>query len=359
MSASSLQNIFEKNVGAAFRSPTKGQVSPTTAPVTSAPVAARERSPEDGEAKLGRGPSDLLEVTTRPEGGWKLLRDFIHSQNDRTVHFSSEAVELLGNLPVPRFIVLTENAIYRVPVSCIETGVFFECRTPLDSIRQVVALRDPQRQDFRCEMYSADTSGNVQVSFSLSFGLDSSRRKAMLMCLCSIRPALPVLQKRSISSHTSEAAAPENSAKGAKTTPRSTPRGSTNLAFNVSRKLLPSQSPIDDKRRSRSGDAGSPQQRRGSSQPQRTIVDLDEKTFSNAQKLLHDSLIECSADSTGEYDPSRAAQKPPEKDASREQERQEIKAMLESREAKIVRNIEFKMRYPQRPANSRASRRGI
>lgn len=328
---------------------------------------------------LGSGACDLLHLATKPPATaaktataieaefkrWAIVRDFIVSHGDRIVHFSGECNEMLNSLPVKRYVIVTENALYRIPQTTLETGIFFQCRTDLDAFAQLVA-QDVRSNDELGVTGGAEVQfftkpprgiGNVSIACVLNFGQDMPRRKAFLLSICVVRPTLSILQKKEVVTPEIPLDAIANDPKSPASTNRNRTGGSARkIASSPSSARVGSgvaatpYSPAQFRSNTASADpAGT--QRTPSGGAAATSVpppDMPDADFEAARRALHESLEAGSSDCIGTYDYDRAAQRPAEEDLSRTLEREKVKAMLNSREAQIVQNIEFHVKYPQK-----------
>ncbi len=318
------------------------------------------------------------------EGGWKLVRQYIHSQNDRIVHFSAEVNEVLGNLPIKRYVIVTENALYRIPHSTIDTGIFFDSRSSLDGITQVItqdAKLNESELDAQVQCYFGETTTKSVTAYAqsptaamtvqtnkpfctLSFGTLPSRRKAFLLALCAAHPTISILQKRHIPEaeenviRTStgkvvrKIKSPKTGSSPAAAAARHQDPASPAAVGRVDRKLtLQSHTPTGRSPTNKSAPApsSSPIAQASTNYDSPALAqDIPDQDFKAMQELLRNSLSETSAVGISTYDDEEAARRPPEEHESRQTEREKIKAELESREAKIAQNIHFKVKYPQK-----------
>jgi len=407
---SSLRNIFGKSAG--MSSPDGTAMSPSRGKAARAMLAAGSNDhlgiAAGHQAEL-QGAAAYL-PPDHPSRKWNIVADFIASHGDRTVHFSGEAYEMLHSLPVKRYVVVTDVAMYRIAQTTVDTGIFFDCRLELDELTQLIA------QDVRPDtdkgvtggaevqvftksatLTSAprhDRSSNVNLASTLNFGSDTARRKAFLLAICVVRPTLSILQKRNVvhadpseqddasamkpgspmrSPHsragaTSERRTPrflratESAAKKVKASPaasaaRSRGGASANkpyspVGFRPSAAESQSPAPTDSAAKS-SGRAREPlPHERTTVSPTRALYepDLSDKEFLLEQQRLRESLEATTLDGTAReaYTYEGASARPKEEAIDRTLERERIKAFINSREAQLVQNIEFKVKYPQK-----------
>lgn len=338
---------------------------------------------------LSRGAADFLDVTNPNNYQLSVLREYLHLQGDRTVHFSGFCCELastpivdsiqrkvLSWSPLQRTLIVTSHALMYIPRTTEQSGIFFDCRVPLDSIAQVIVL-DSDEFGKVAQIYvktkNAPTSlsaaspfpnlvfAGQELAASLTFE-EPSVRKSFLMALCAVRPQLPILQKKVVDSAVSHRIDPiassskspvqrdtrslanydiyhspgpktPASARGPKP---STPLSATNRRFPQAKSFgtlaayakLASSSP--------------PTHNTSITDP----LNITEEEFKEAQIKLQEELLLSTADAIDEYDAEKAASRAPEEDPSRKEEREEIRAMLETRERKMCQHIEFRMKYP-------------
>lgn len=348
-------------------------------------------------AVLGPGSCDFLRIAEEPPAPsrgaaaspaeksaarqtyerWNIVRDYLISQGDRVVHFSGEATEMINSLPVKRFVIVTENGLYRVAQSTIDTGIFFDCRTNLDHLAQMIALDATQEghgfggAEVQVYLKNKKAPGSVDLAYTLNFAADMARRKSFLLSICVVRPTLPILQKRRLetadssvdvkgqSSHrkrgqsinTPSYMKPTSSSKKHDPATEHVPNSPTpGKPTSPGRELHYSPATF----RSRSGDhlphhsAARAARQPTPDEEHKEIMEISQEDFNEAKLLLREQLSSSEAQHTGGYDAAAVVKRPPEEDLSRTMERERVKAMLISREAKIVQNIEFKLKYPQK-----------
>eukprot|EP01064_Diplonema_japonicum_P008760 TRINITY_DN16159_c0_g1_i2.p1 TRINITY_DN16159_c0_g1~~TRINITY_DN16159_c0_g1_i2.p1 ORF type:complete len:638 (+),score=156.76 TRINITY_DN16159_c0_g1_i2:40-1953(+) len=124
-----------------------------------------------------------------------LLEEFIEGHGDTTVYFSSNLRELVpGGLAVNRLVLLTDSAVYKVPQTASDTGIFFNSRTSLANLTQVLVIEDMTP----CvQVNGVRSSTGEQTLFTLQFSDEKKRREALLT-LCHLLPDLPILRKKKI-----------------------------------------------------------------------------------------------------------------------------------------------------------------
>eukprot|EP00754_Rhynchopus_humris_P005507 Rhum_TRINITY_DN12743_c0_g2::Rhum_TRINITY_DN12743_c0_g2_i1::g.53783::m.53783 len=70
-----------------------------------------------------------------------LLGEFIEGHGDSMVYFSATLREMVpGGLGVSRIVVVTDAAIYKIPQTASETGIFFNSRIPLSNLTQILVI---------------------------------------------------------------------------------------------------------------------------------------------------------------------------------------------------------------------------
>ena len=386
---------------------------------------------------LIRGSADFLDVPNPHNHQYAVLREYLIQQGDRAVHFSGYCCELastpvvdagqrkfLSWAPLQRTLLVTSHAIMYVPRTTEQSGIFFDCRLRLDDVAQAIVL-DSEEYGPLVQLFvrTADAPSAVaaaspfpnlafpgqRIAVTLLFS-DVSVRKSMLMALCSVRPQLPILQKKPVAAPAPSATAdaPSMGASASATgglTVGSPTSGSASASPRTPRNGLSSydayRSPLSNGRPQRPDGINASTSRysaasRGSgrfpqaasfgtlasyaalaasnanlnaSHSRTSSVLLDEsavtyaagmsdEAFRAERSRLHDGLLQAVADinavtvsvaddgSDDTYDAKAAAARPPEEDPSRSDEREAVRAMLEARERKMGQHIEFRMRYP-------------
>ena len=317
---------------------------------------------------LERGSSDLLNISGDSSPSIALVRDFIRSQGDRYVHFSAQCLEIQGRVVIQRILVLTDRSLLRIPKTTMDTGIFFDCRLPLDGLTQVIVLEGEDNSP-RLELYTSGPKmeGN-QLRCTLSFA-DGSIRKTLLLSLCIVSPQLPILQKRAPISQD-------------RTTPRRGDKSVVRSSLQATDGLASPQPAAPaafspSKQQSHVPQPSSPQVPDDMELPP-VVFDAKREQLHN---LLHSMALDSgpkfyrpseaaglrslvpelrsspspprrsqSASNDLEYNPEVAARRPQEEGKTREAERAAIKAMLDHREKKIIMNIEYKLKHPAKAA---------
>lgn len=309
-------------------------------------------SPHGRESNaLVRGALDKLRVCELAD--FEAARSFLLSQGDRAVHFSCIALEYLNDaMPLKRIFIITDRALYRLPQSSLDTGIYFKCRTPLTAITQVITS-DNENDSAMVQVLGKVESSNSSMSdeklqlFTIGFSNDVAIRKAMLLTICMVAPTICILQKRRVvDTSPRRAGSPVGDSKSGKP---STPKAATPVRASPRHVTPTSPAP----RTPLSGASPYSPAALVSAEHEATPrkeEEISEKEFSEHQKALREFLIDHSAMSIGEYDPAKIVARPKEEANGREVERQAIRSMLEAREAKIMQSIEWKLKYPRKVA---------
>jgi hypothetical protein len=416
---SSLQGIFGKSAG--MSSPDGTAMSPSRGKAPRATLATGSNDHlgiAAGHQAALQGASAYLPAD-HPSKKWNIVSDFIASHGDRTVHFSGEAYEMLHSLPVKRYVVVSDVAVYRIAQTTVDTGIFFDCRLELDELTQLIALDvrpEPEKgvtggaevQVFTksATLTSAprhERSSNVNLAATLNFGSDTARRKAFLLAVCVVRPTLSILQKRNVvhadpadgaDAHHNVSGSPssmrsppnvrgtpgqaserrtprflrttESAAKKAKASPAASAPRAREAVTSATKPYSPAGFRPSAAETSATPGGATPSARsarsttkreplpheRSTVSPSRALYepDLSDKDFTAAQQQLRDALEATTLDGSAKetYTYESASQRPPEESIDRTLERERIKAFINSREAQLVQNIEFKVKYPQK-----------
>eukprot|EP00759_Apiculatamorpha_spiralis_P027916 PhF_6_TR30563/c0_g1_i1/m.44900 len=125
-----------------------------------------------------------------------LIGEYITAHGDTFVHYSCSAVECLpDHMFIRRVVVLTENALYKIPQTATETGLFFNARVALKDITQaIVADVSPSRFEV---IFTGTRFGSPhQHLFTLSFGPEFELRREFLIVLSTVHPATTILHDR-------------------------------------------------------------------------------------------------------------------------------------------------------------------
>ncbi|CUG91290.1 Hypothetical protein, putative [Bodo saltans] len=293
--------------------------------------------------KLSSGGTDLLDICNGKSPVADLIRSFLVSMGDQVVHFSGEVQERSLSDLVPRWFVLTNKSIVCIPRSGLETGIFFDCRQSLDAVSQIVVDDDsPTANILTQPIIGSDSMHAKSVLFA-----SNEIRKMFLLSLCVAKPSLPILQRRKVEDYhqsATHAAVPgtPQAHHNHGTAAQSQQRGQSGLR----RSLEQSATPGHHHSRHSLHDVSSPVPKA----PSVSVLafDIADDVYSASRERLREILTDTWGDAT--YDSERASSRPAEEDPARAAEREKIKADLDHRERKIIQNIEFKLKYPTKPA---------
>eukprot|EP01065_Artemidia_motanka_P049660 TRINITY_DN8297_c0_g1_i1.p1 TRINITY_DN8297_c0_g1~~TRINITY_DN8297_c0_g1_i1.p1 ORF type:complete len:706 (+),score=266.79 TRINITY_DN8297_c0_g1_i1:49-2118(+) len=125
-----------------------------------------------------------------------ILREYVTECGDKTVYFSIRAPEIVpGGKPIERIFLITDAALYNIPQTAVDTGIFFDARYPLTNLTQVLVIDGDaapvvQFNGFRVKQ-------GEQTLFTLRF-TDDRRKAEALLTLCHLFPDLPILKKKKI-----------------------------------------------------------------------------------------------------------------------------------------------------------------
>lgn len=284
---------------------------------------------------LHRGAVDLLGICDGLSPSLQLLRSFLFTHGDTVVHFSCEAAESGLSNVVQRLIVLTNNSVFVIPKSAMETGIFFDCRIALETVAQVI-VSDAETEAAEASLLQRSTITNDAMVIKTLVFPNVSVRKTFLLSLCITRPSLPILQRRTLDS------VPRNSRDAAAGRFQTSQSANHDASF---------QSPVAKTSRHVDITDVSPLPKTppaNASTFAEPIFDIADDVFSVSRERLREILSDTWNDDT--YDAERAASRPREEDPTRAAEREKIKADLDHRERKIIQNIEFRLKYPTKPA---------
>lgn len=284
--------------------------------------------------KLSAGGTDLLGICEGKTAVSDLIRSYLATLGEHIVHFSGEVQERSLSDVVPRWLVITNKSMLCIPKSGLETGIFFDCRTGLDTVSQLIVDDDTAAVNI---LTQNSMGGEPILSRSLLF-TSTDQRKIFLLSVCVAKPSLPILQRRKVDSHGALSLTPPagghpqvvkgnaSSVRRNSETPAS-PSGHHTTQFTLN-------------------DAPSPIPKAPAmSVP---VFDIADDVYSASRERLREILTDTWGESS--YDTDRASSRPAEEDPSRAAEREKIKADLDHRERKIIQNIEFKLKYPTKPA---------
>lgn len=288
--------------------------------------------------RLSTGGTDLLDVCNGKSPVADLIRSFLVSMGDQVVHFSGEVQERSLSDLVPRWLVLTNKSLVCIPRSGLETGIFFDCRQPLDGVSQTIVDEDVPAVNILTQTIIGSDAMHAK---SLMFA-STEVRKMFLLSLCVAKPSLPILQRRKVDDFHNSSATHTSLGGATPVAHHAASRGHSGLR----RSLEQSATPMGHSSRQALQDASSPVPKAPSVSA--LAFDIADDVYSASRERLREILTDTWGDA--QYDSERALSRPPEEDPARAAEREKIKADLDHRERKIIQNIEFKLKYPTKPA---------
>ena len=122
-----------------------------------------------------------------------LLGEFIEGHGDSMVYFSATLREMVpGGLGVSRIIVVTDAAIYKIPQTASETGIFFNSRVPLSNLTQILVIDNAASPCVQFNGIKATTGEQTLFTLEIS---DAEKKKECMLTLCHLAPDLPILKK--------------------------------------------------------------------------------------------------------------------------------------------------------------------
>eukprot|EP01060_Flectonema_neradi_P003321 TRINITY_DN12132_c0_g1_i2.p1 TRINITY_DN12132_c0_g1~~TRINITY_DN12132_c0_g1_i2.p1 ORF type:complete len:683 (+),score=112.18 TRINITY_DN12132_c0_g1_i2:109-2049(+) len=132
---------------------------------------------------------DHVGVTSVP-----LLSEFIAGHGDSMVYFSFILNEVVpGGLIVSRTLVISDGAVYKIPQTASDTGIFFNSRYPLVNFTQILVVDDDSVAQFN----GFKITTGEQTLFTLQFP-DEKVKRECLLTLCHLLPDLPIIRKKKI-----------------------------------------------------------------------------------------------------------------------------------------------------------------
>lgn len=336
-----------------------------------------EEEAKVGEKKLERGVYDLLNVVGSAE--MTMVRDYLAVYGDEAVHFSSQGKEKSGLAEVMRLFVLTDKALYRIPQTTLQTGVFFDCRIPLETIAQITVSEEgsealvevfkflPANAGSPNSLPNASpvhSAGKTALMMTASFGADFSIRKALLLAVCVARPSTPIMHKKRITSGspgregspaTGSPTQLEHSSMPWSPSPRDVAAAGTTPPARAARSREASWKRLSSSHRGLSAQKVFASPDNAPVPPGAATVataeedDITDTQLEEYKKQLRDMLSDHSA--VGGLDPDDADHtiRPKEESFDRQLEREKIRATLQTREQKVNQNIEFHMKYSLHP----------
>ena len=124
-----------------------------------------------------------------------LLGEFIEGHGDAVVYFSAILREIVpGGITVNRIVIVTDAAVYKIPQTASETGIFFNSRVPLANITQVLVVET----ESSCVQFNGmKAATGEQTLFSLEMS-DPVQQRDCMLTLCHLLPDLPILKKKKV-----------------------------------------------------------------------------------------------------------------------------------------------------------------
>ena len=123
-----------------------------------------------------------------------LLSEFIEGHGDTTVYFSLMLNEIVpGGLIVSRTLVVSDGAVYKIPQTASDTGIFFNSRYPLVNFTQILVVDSDSVVQFN----GFKIATGEQTLFTLQFP-DEKVKRECLLTLCHLLPDLPIIRKKKI-----------------------------------------------------------------------------------------------------------------------------------------------------------------
>ncbi|KAJ9469662.1 hypothetical protein DIPPA_00095 [Diplonema papillatum] len=148
-------------------------------------------SPKIRMAKIKSMKLDHVDVTSNDA-----VREHLEDFSESVVHFSLLAIEVAeGRREVPRLFILTDKSIYRIPKSS-STSVFLDARTALVTLTQILVLCNQPGGCSMVQFKGLQGSSGERLLFTMRF--EDDHREQVLLLLCHLCPALPVLKKTRI-----------------------------------------------------------------------------------------------------------------------------------------------------------------
>eukprot|EP01062_Namystynia_karyoxenos_P082406 TRINITY_DN9278_c0_g1_i1.p1 TRINITY_DN9278_c0_g1~~TRINITY_DN9278_c0_g1_i1.p1 ORF type:complete len:780 (+),score=262.49 TRINITY_DN9278_c0_g1_i1:106-2445(+) len=178
-----------------------------------------------------------------------LLAAYLAGNGDRQVWFSLMVPEVLpsGGREAERLFAVTDAAVYKIPQTASDTGIFFSSRFPLVSLTQILVTEGTDGLQPKVQFNGLKVASGEQALFTLRFHSER-KRKECLMVLCHLLPDLPVLRKRVLHGHLYDMPYVDEAVTGTQN-PATTTEGTSPL------NELPPCTPLEELRLRRSGKA--------------------------------------------------------------------------------------------------------
>eukprot|EP01062_Namystynia_karyoxenos_P023844 TRINITY_DN1924_c0_g1_i1.p1 TRINITY_DN1924_c0_g1~~TRINITY_DN1924_c0_g1_i1.p1 ORF type:complete len:696 (+),score=274.58 TRINITY_DN1924_c0_g1_i1:100-2187(+) len=157
-----------------------------------------EQAGSNARSPRGRPQLQATQLDIAGVVGIALIREHVADHGDKTVYFSIRVPEVVpGGKPVERIFLITDKALYKIPQTAVETGIFFDARFPLSNLTQVLVIDGGDAAPPVVQFNGFKMKQSEQTLFALRFA-DERRRAEALLTLCHLFPDLPILKKKKI-----------------------------------------------------------------------------------------------------------------------------------------------------------------